>query len=163
MFRQAVLSRPTLRVVVAASHVPAGDAQTPGAALEVASVRANKSGPRGTNIRVLPNGVNLVNVPLRAIIQLAYGIQQPSRLAGVPNWASDERFDITAKSDAIESRDQLRAMLQTLLADRFRLTAHMEVRERPIYELTRARPRSPDRLTPRKQRRAGRGPVDRAR
>jgi uncharacterized protein (TIGR03435 family) len=126
--------------VVAASHVPAARAQTAGAAFDVASVRANKSGPRDTNIKVLPNGVNLVNVPLRAIIQLAYGIQQPSGLAGVPNWASDERFDISAKSDAIASRDQLRAMLQALLADRFKLAAHGEMRERPIYALTRAHP-----------------------
>jgi uncharacterized protein (TIGR03435 family) len=126
--------------VVAVSHVPAAEAQTPGAKFDVASVRANKSGPRGTNINVVPNGVNLVNVPLRAIIQLAYGIQQPSRLAGVPNWANAERFDITARSDAITSRDQLRSMLQALLADRFKLAAHMETRERPIYALTGARP-----------------------
>lgn len=114
--------------------------QPPGATFDVASVRANKSGPQGTNINVRPNGVNLVNVPLRAIIQLAYGIQQPSRLAGVPNWASEERFDITATADAITSRDQLRSMLQALLADRFKLAVHMEKREQPIYALTRARP-----------------------
>jgi uncharacterized protein (TIGR03435 family) len=126
--------------VVGASHVPALEAQTPGATFDVASVRANKSGPQGTNIKVLPSGVNLVNVPLRAIIQLAYGIQQPSRLVGVPDWASAERFDIAAKSDAITSRDQLRSMLQALLADRFKLAAHIEVREQPIYVLTRARP-----------------------
>jgi uncharacterized protein (TIGR03435 family) len=136
--RQATVFR--LAVIVALSHAPAGEAQTRGATFDVASVRANKSGPQGTNINVLPNGVNLINVPLRAIIQLAYGIQQPSRLAGVPNWANDERFDIIARSDAITSRDQLRSMLQALLADRFKLTAHMESRERPIYALKRARP-----------------------
>jgi uncharacterized protein (TIGR03435 family) len=148
-FRQAAARLAVAAVaaaVVAASHAPAGEAQTPGATFDVASVRANKSGPQGTNVNVLPNGVNLVNVPLRAIIQLAYGIQQPSRLARVPNWANAERFDIiarfeiTAKSDAIASRDQLQSMLRAFLADRFKLAAHMETREQPIYALTRARP-----------------------
>ncbi len=102
--------------------------------------RTNRQDPQGTNIKVLPNGVNMVNVPLRAIIQLAYGVQQPSRLVSVPNWAAIERFDITAKSDAITSRDQLRSMLQALLADRFKLAAHAEMRDQPIYVLMRARP-----------------------
>ena len=46
---------------------------------EVASVKANKSGPAGTKIDFQTKRVSLVNVPLRAIIQLAYGIQQPTR------------------------------------------------------------------------------------
>ena len=60
-----------LAVSVFAAAVAA--AAQPGATFDVASVRANKSGPQGTNIkRSCQNGVNMVNVQLRAIIQLAY-------------------------------------------------------------------------------------------
>jgi hypothetical protein len=51
------------------------------AAFEVASVKPNKSGTTQANVGMPPNGVNFVNLPLRGIIQLAYGINQPSKLA----------------------------------------------------------------------------------
>jgi hypothetical protein len=63
---------------------PAGDAKT----FDVASVHANHSGALQTNISFTQGGVTLSNLPLRAIIQFAYGINQPSRLAGVPDWAN---------------------------------------------------------------------------
>ena len=44
---------------------------------------------------MLPNGLNIVNLPLRAIIRLTYGIKQPSKLVGVPDWAVAERYDTT--------------------------------------------------------------------
>jgi uncharacterized protein (TIGR03435 family) len=70
-------------------------AQTP--AFEVASVKPNRSGTTQANIGMLPNGVNFINLPLRAIIQFAYGINQASKLAGVPDWAVTERYDINAR------------------------------------------------------------------
>jgi len=60
-------------------------AQAP-STFEVASVKPNKSGTTQANIGMPPNGVNFVNLPLRGIIQLAYGINQPSKLVGVPDW-----------------------------------------------------------------------------
>jgi uncharacterized protein (TIGR03435 family) len=101
-------------------------------------VKANKSGPAGTRIEFQPKRVNLVNVPLRAIIQLAYGIQQPTRVAA-PDWASAERFDITATSDDVLSLERRRSMMQGLLADRFKLVAHIESKEQPAFALVLAR------------------------
>src|SRR5260221_7750197 len=98
--RLRVLSNP---VLLGALLLPAGAAQvttSKGPTFEVASVKVNKSGPAGTKIDFQPKRVNLVNVPLRAIIQLAYGIQQPTRLV-VPNWVATERFDIIATSDEV--------------------------------------------------------------
>jgi bla regulator protein BlaR1 len=40
-----------------------------------------------------------------------------------------------AEGDSVLSRDQARAMLQTLLADRFNLQFHREMKEMPIYAL----------------------------
>jgi uncharacterized protein (TIGR03435 family) len=117
-------------------------AQTPPAAspvFEVASVKANKSGTTQANIGMLPNGVNFVNLPLRAIIQFAYGINQASKLAGVPDWAVTERYDINARAAGPVTLEERRSMLQALLADRFKLVARLEKREVTVLALMLAR------------------------
>src|SRR5687768_12998800 len=68
------------------------------ATFDVASVKANRSGTLQANAGLQPNGVNLINLPLRGIIQLAYGIAQPSKLVGAPDWTVRERFDIVARA-----------------------------------------------------------------
>lgn len=130
-------------LVVVAADIAVGAAQeqppaAPAKTFEVASVRANPSGTTQTNINFTPAGVTFTNVQLRAIIQFAYGINQPSRLAGVPEWANNERFDIVARG-AVTSLEDRRVMLQALLADRFKLAAHHEQRSIPIYTLVLAR------------------------
>jgi uncharacterized protein (TIGR03435 family) len=109
------------------------------AAFEIASVKPNKSGTTQANISMPPNGVNFVNLPLRAIIQLAYGINQPSKLAGVPDWAVTERFDIAARAAGPVTQQERRLMLQALLADRLKLVARLEKREVTILALMLAR------------------------
>ena len=116
------------------SHAQAGAKM-----FEVASVKPNRSGSTQTTIDVQPTTIRLLNLQLRPIIQLAWGINTPSRLAGVPDWAEAERFDIIAKADSISSQEAMRPMLQALLADRFNLTAHVELRQRPTYALVRSR------------------------
>jgi uncharacterized protein (TIGR03435 family) len=113
-------------------------AQTP-PAFEVASVKPNKSGTTQANIGMLPNGVNFVNLPLRAIIQFAYGVNQPSKLVGVPDWAAMERYDIAARAAGPVTPDERRLMLQALLADRLKLVARLEKREVSILALMLAR------------------------
>jgi len=128
------------------------DAQTPlspsGSRFEVASVRPNESGdPHGTSA-VYPGGRYLaVNMTLAELITQAYGLQS-SQLADGPGWLRTERFDVTARADGelqatglVEGTgsERLHAMLQALLAERFKLVAHRETREQPIYALVPAR------------------------
>jgi uncharacterized protein (TIGR03435 family) len=79
----------------------------------------------------------------------AYGIPQP-RILGGPKWLDSERFDIEATMESAGaerlralSRDQRRAetqvMFQELLADRFKLAVHWEMRELPVYALVAAK------------------------
>ena len=123
-------------LVVLAAPCALGAAE--GQSFDVASVHQNKSGTTQTNINYTPGGVTFTNLPLRAIIQFAYGINQAAHLAGVPDWANSERFDIVAHG-AVTSLEVRRLMLQTLLADRFKLAAHTERRSLPIYTLVLAR------------------------
>ena len=55
------------------------------------------------------------------------------------DWIHDERYDIVAKAPANATNDQIPHMLQTLLADRFKLITHRENRVLPVLALTLAK------------------------
>jgi len=101
-------------------------------------------------MRVLPGGhVEGVNRTLKLLIQVAFGLQD-FQIVGGPDWLETARFDISATANADTSQPQLRAMMQHLLADRFKLATHTATREMPIYALrvSRADGRLGDMLKP---------------
>jgi uncharacterized protein (TIGR03435 family) len=55
------------------------------------------------------------------------------------DWSDGPAFDISAKLPEAASRDQVPAMLRDLLATRFKLSAHREYREQPVYALVAAK------------------------
>jgi uncharacterized protein (TIGR03435 family) len=106
------------------------------AAFEVASVRPNTSAAN-SELRALPTGrLVATNVTLRRLIQRAYRLHD-AQIIGTPEWAASERFDVDARMAAppVGGPDAVFPLLQPLLADRFRLRAHMETRELPAYVL----------------------------
>jgi uncharacterized protein (TIGR03435 family) len=117
--------------------------QASGPAFDVASVKANKSGPGSVQRVAMGPGdrVTLTNVTLRTLMQVAY--PRMSEIVGGPSWIgsgpSGDRFDVNAKAESSVSRDQLQLMLRTLLADRFKLTLHFDTRDEAIYALVFAR------------------------
>ena len=58
-----------------------------------------------------------------------------TKLAGVPRFLDATGWDIEAKCDYPMAKEQALRMLQALLADRFKLTLHREMREQPVFEL----------------------------
>ena len=113
-------------------------AQAP-AAFDAASIRRNISGAAERSFRVRPGQIIATNVTVRHVIWNAFNVQD-FEVSGGPGWLSTERFDITAKSDSNPTPDQMREMLRTLLADRFKLEAHTVTQDQPIYALVMARP-----------------------
>ena len=71
------------------------------------------------------------------MVQWAYHLQ-PIQVTG-PGWIESNRYDIMAKASGPVSHDQLRQMMQTLLAQRFKLTYHTENKEMPAYVVTVAK------------------------
>lgn len=70
--------------------------------------------------------------------------QRKLMYASLPNWAATEYFEIHARSENDHpTKDQLRLMMQSLLADRFKLTVHIETRQLPVLALTLIRPAIP--------------------
>ena len=114
-------------------------------AFDVASVkpageRERGSGPvicvvpcRGDRITIAGSRVDIRFMSLDQLIVKAYGIK-PYQLSG-PAWMSSQRFDIAAKIPDGVSADRLPEMLQTLLAERFKLAIHRDSKELPVFAL----------------------------
>lgn len=137
---------------------------------EVASVRENKlGGSSNSNFMLDGNGntywvikqgdkaapegslFRAINQPLLRYIIFAYKLsgteELPLRLqfwAGlgmnVPEWVKHTRFDIEARAPGVATKDQMRLMMQSLLADRFKLAVHRETRQAPVFAMTLERP-----------------------
>jgi len=56
-----------------------------------------------------------------------------------PDWLKIERYDVRAKAPDGAAEDQVPLMLQSLIADRFKMKFHRETRELPILALLIAR------------------------
>jgi uncharacterized protein (TIGR03435 family) len=102
---------------------------------EVASIRpaADQGGPLRVTGRVDADGINLANVTLRNCIQRAYKVK-PYQVSG-PDWIGVQRYAIVAKAAAPAPEATILQMLQTLLAERFKLVIHRESKEIPAYAL----------------------------
>lgn len=75
-------------------------------------------------------GANMVD-----LIGTAYGVKADA-VTGGPGWLESDRFDVIAKAPNDLPNEALKAMLQTLLADRFGLVLHRDTRAMPAYLLT---------------------------
>jgi uncharacterized protein (TIGR03435 family) len=69
------------------------------------------------------------------LVATAYGLNQDEVLEG-PAWLEEDRFDIFAKLPPNSTKETQKAMLQTLLADRFKLVVHLDKRPMPALALT---------------------------
>lgn len=102
---------------------------------EVAEVKINKSGSLAMSADLQNGRATVRNAPLRLLITAAYSIPD-SALQGGPGWLDTDRFDLIAKAAATTSEDDLRLMLRTLLAERFKLTVHQDQKSMPAYVMT---------------------------
>lgn len=102
---------------------------------EVASVKAHK-GQGGVTRQVGPTTITYLNVSLRELIELAYGVKryQFSGPAGL-DYDSQDRYDLIGKASAPVSERELWAMVIPVLQERFKLAVHHEKRELPVYAL----------------------------
>jgi uncharacterized protein (TIGR03435 family) len=81
-----------------------------------------------------PGRLNYTYVNVQQVLCEAYRVFL-YQLSGGPAWLETDRFDISAVIPAGTQRDQVPLMLQALLADRFKLALHREMREMSVYAL----------------------------
>jgi uncharacterized protein (TIGR03435 family) len=114
-------------------------AQAP--AFEVASLKV--SAPIGTaRVRIGcpppdPGILRCDNVPLRALLVQAYGVKN-YQIEG-PAWIDTEHYDLNARIPEGVPKEQIPAMLQALLLERFQISLHKDTRPLPVYELSVAK------------------------
>jgi bla regulator protein blaR1 len=140
------LTVPVVIGLVAVSQVRAQSAENP--TFEVASVKLHAEGAdRSTLVppTVLPGGRFVSRFPLAMLISYAYKLpfNQSARWTGIPDWAKGPEgvYDVEAKGAmppglSMQARnDRVRAMVQALLVDRFKLVIRRESKEMPVYAL----------------------------
>jgi uncharacterized protein (TIGR03435 family) len=102
-------------------------------AFEVASVRSNKSTaqplsrfPLGPGHAYVPGNLfSATNQPVIAYLRFAFKLSRGEAL-DLPTWVYDEHFDIAARAIGNPTKDEMRLMMRSLLADRFKLKVHIE-------------------------------------
>ncbi|HUA97344.1 MAG TPA: TIGR03435 family protein [Terracidiphilus sp.] len=136
---------------------------------EVASVREDKASGRSSSNFSLDNGnayfaigkgdvmaprgtlFMAKNLPLLRYVIFAYKLDGTQELAlrfdfwqgleeRVPAWVKNDRFDIDARAPGDATKDQMRMMMQSLLAERFKLAVSWETREVPVYAMVLEKP-----------------------
>lgn len=128
--------RALLLVVALAFTGSTAFSQAPAPAFDVVSVKPcqHPVGPDYNNqLTYSPTGLQAKNATLKRLIAEAYGLQL-NQISG-PKWLDQNEYDIDARVAAASDRQQMAGMLRSLLAGRFNLVKHSELREMRAYEL----------------------------
>jgi uncharacterized protein (TIGR03435 family) len=96
-------------------------------------------GTSGKPFRIVGHRVTIQGT-VHALVAAAFGVKD-YQVSYLPPWADSVRYLVTAESpgEAVPSQDDVRPMLQALLAERFQLTFHRESKELRVYHLVRAK------------------------
>jgi len=113
----------------------AQQAQTP--SFEVASIKpaapVQNNGPMRIGMRSDAGRVDLYNATLKQILARAYDVKA-YQISG-PGWIDSERYEVVAKVPDGVGKEQIPAMLQNLLAERFKMKVHRETKDQSVYAL----------------------------
>jgi bla regulator protein blaR1 len=87
------------------------------------------------NPRSDPMRLRLTGCTLKNLVSLAYDLKRFQLPAQGPAWTNTDRYVIEARSTTPATRPELMRMLQPMLAARFGLKVHWELRQGPVYFL----------------------------
>ena len=148
MKRTLALCVVTVLFLAPAFALRASARQTPEApAFEVASIKPSAPGDPSNPLSIIPMAAPqpggrfvATNMPLWALISTAWNLPD-TRVVGGKKDLMNVKYDINAKaaSPATLGQKELLPMLQSLLAERFKLKTHMEAREMALSDLVLAR------------------------
>ncbi len=137
---------------------------------DIVSIHPHSALDENVGMHIQTSIYTATNITLKELISYAYRIRE-DLISGFPTWANSAHFDVTAKiSDPDHSvldklsHEQIGAMCRPLLADRFQLKVHTEIKTLPVYDLVLTKegpkfkpspplPEDPDHPTPKGQHR----------
>jgi uncharacterized protein (TIGR03435 family) len=96
-------------------------------------------GTSGKPFKIAGNRVAATGT-LHTLIADAYGVKD-YQISAAPSWADSLLYAIIAKTpgEAEPTQDEVRPMLQALLAERFQLKFHRDSKELPVYHMVQAK------------------------
>jgi uncharacterized protein (TIGR03435 family) len=130
----------TMRITLGLMILGAAFGQSPNASkFEVAAIKPNNADPHSGGVSTGNGLLRSINVTLKRSIMGAYNIG-PNQIIGGPDWMGTDRFDIVAKAEQRAGDQELMIMLQSLMAERFKLAIHRETRPMQVYVMEVAKP-----------------------
>jgi uncharacterized protein (TIGR03435 family) len=117
-------------------------------AFEVVSVKEHHGDDGMMRWQSTPDGISMTNLHLVNLLMSGYGLNNSTEdhVVGLPGWAKTQGFDIQAKVAEEDlaaykalDRKGKNAVLRAMLDERFKVVAHVEVREQPVYYLLLAK------------------------
>jgi uncharacterized protein (TIGR03435 family) len=104
---------------------------------EVATIKPSVPDSKGIGIRMNGRNFSTLNTSLIDLITFAYGLHA-RQVTGAPGWLETDKYDIAAVPDrpGMPNDKQVKAMIQKLLADRFKLTFHHDKKELSVFLIT---------------------------
>lgn len=119
---------------------------SPMPSFDVVSVRPTNPNQDLSHGGVSPDSYLAERTTIKQVLDYAFGLGYDKELANAPSWVTTDHFGIQGKVDEDQvgrlhklSRDdrdeQMRLMVQSMLAERFHLTYHFETHELPVYLL----------------------------
>jgi len=129
---------PACLIVVAAGRVSGqenGQPQFEAASVKLHTLASLSIGRSG--VEETPGLIRIENLSLKTVIGIAYGVKNP-QVEG-PGWLDDVTVDIVAKPPSGYEHRQLQPLLRNLLADRFKFTVHLELKQAPSFALVVAK------------------------
>lgn len=106
------------------------------AVFEVATIRPSNPDAPGKLFTFKGRQFMTVNTTVSDLIAFSYGLHA-RQITGGPPWIETEKYDVTGQpqGEGQPNERQLKAMVQKLLEDRFRLAVHRDSRELSVYTM----------------------------
>jgi uncharacterized protein (TIGR03435 family) len=118
---------------------------TPLPAFEVATIKMSKDPSAGANLQLSPAHFR-AHGSIQELIKFAYQAKSDDQIVGGPGWMSSELFDIEARGTEVDIEafkklpfpsniEEVKFLIQSLLADRFQLKVSFSTQDLPVYAL----------------------------
>lgn len=142
----------TLSALFLVGAFAAAPAQEEHKQFDVVSIRENRAGgPSSSNFPLDPTVrynchgdlLRARNIPLLQLLVFAYAKNMYDILEfrrQLPAWARDMRFDVEARTQGSPTKDEMRAMVRSMLDDRFQLKLHTETQTTDVLLLELVHP-----------------------
>ncbi len=127
-----------LILAISCTRLIAQQPPSPPTSFAVATIKPSAPDAK-TLVQVRGNRFATEGTTFLDVFKYAYNIQ-PDQLVGGPGWLRTAKFDVLAdpETDHRPTSDQMKKLVQNLLAYRFHLAMHTEQKLLPVYVLTRS-------------------------